>query len=69
MTMYPPIETEIRQTEIVTDDKGIKWLIINQDTWYDLSSGEWTEQTAREDYQDPESARRRAESVWSAWVD
>ncbi len=68
MTLYPAIETEIRQTEIIWKD-GIKWLVINQDTWYDLSSGEWTEETAREDYQNPENAHRRAENEWSTWVD
>ncbi len=66
--MYPAIETEIRQTEIIWKD-GIKWLVINQATWYNLSSGEWTEITACADFCDPENARRRAESEWSAWVD
>jgi|GEM_PF-6433567 len=67
--MYPPIETEIWQTETYRDNDGIEWYVINQDTSYNLSSSEWTMQSAIEDYQDPERARKRVESEWSSWVD
>ena len=64
-----PVSTEIYYTDVYTDDKGIKWLSINGNMHYNLSSGEWTEITATEDYQNPEKAFKRALDEWSCWVD
>ena len=66
--MYPTPTTEIWSAEIrKSKENAPDWYVINQDTWYDMSR--WTTKEAEADYQSPESAMKRAEDEWSAWVD